>query len=350
MTETAEAVASPPDSTTWPGVTVVTPTLGNRADLLGQVLAAIKDQDYPGPLECIVVLDVRSAEGVMAAAAPPAGPPPAGGEQESGASTAAGLLAQTRAVAEAAGARVVENQRSPGLAGSRNTGIMAASTDLVAFCDDDDFWLPGKLAAQVRALLAEPAAALACCGIVVESAGNSIQRIHPAETVTFAELLRSRLTALHVSTFVARRAALLGGVGLVSEDIPGSRAEDYELLLRAARHGPVVNVPEASVRVLWHTGRQQMYGRWPLVAQALPWLLEQYPEFASEPAGYARIAGQVAFAAAACGDRRMTWAWARRAIRASVREPRPYLALAVTSGLVKPGTIVTALRRRGHGI
>jgi glycosyltransferase involved in cell wall biosynthesis len=313
-------------------VTVITPTLGNRADLLGQVLDAIKSQDYPGVTDSIVVLDVRSAEGLHATAA------------------AAEHLSQTRAVAEAAGARVIENDRTPGLAGSRNTGILAAATELVAFCDDDDFWLPGKLVAQVRALISEPAAALACCGITVESAGNAIERVHPGETVTFAELLRSRLTALHVSTFVARRAALMDAVGLVSEEIPGSRAEDYELLLRAARYGPVLNVPQSGVRVLWHTGRQQMYGRWPLVAQALPWLLERYPEFATVPAGYARIAGQVAFAAAACGDRSMTWRWARRSIRASIREPRPYLALAVASGLVKPGTIVTALRRRGHGI
>jgi GT2 family glycosyltransferase len=339
MTEIADAVRAQPEPARWPGVTVVTPTLGNRPDLLAQVLQAIRGQDYPGELNCIVVLDIRSAEGLLAAS----------GEDADGGGVAA-LLAQTRAVAEAAGARLVENQRSPGLAGSRNTGIMAATTELVANCDDDDFWLPGKLAAQVRALLAEPAAALACCGIVVESAGNSITRVHPAEKVTFPELLRSRLTALHVSTYVARRDALLDGVGLVSEEIPGSRAEDYEFLLRAARFGPVINVPQPGVRVLWHTGRQQMYGRWPLVAQALPWLLERYPEFATEPAGYARIAGQVAFAHAACGDRRMTWTWARRAIRASATEPRPYLALAVSSGLVKPGTIVGALRRRGHGI
>jgi glycosyltransferase involved in cell wall biosynthesis len=317
---------------------VITPTLGTRADLLGQVLEAVGSQDYPGDIETVVVLDVRSAEGLAVRS-------PAAGDLDG-----AGHWDETRKVAAAAGARVIENQRHPGLAGSRNTGILAAETEFVAFCDDDDFWLPGKLIAQVQALLAAPEAVLACCGISVESAGNVIDRVHPASAVTFTELLRSRLTALHVSTFVARRAALLDGVGLVSEEIPGSRAEDYELLLRAARRGPVLNIPRPEVRVLWHTGRQQMYGRWPLVAQALPWLLDHYPEFASVPAGYARIAGQVAFAEAACGNRRKAWNWARRAIRARAREPRAYLALAVACGVVKPGTIVTALRKRGHGI
>jgi glycosyltransferase involved in cell wall biosynthesis len=331
MPETLSSEVRPAEQVPWPAVTVITPTLGNRADLLGQVLAAITGQEYPGDIKPIVVLDVASAEGRAEGAPDP------------------NYWDEVRAVAAAGGARVVENQRIPGLAGSRNTGIMTADTDFVAFCDDDDFWLPGKLTAQMEALAAAPEAVLVCCGITVETAGNVVDRIHPAQTVTLTDLLRSRLTALHVSTFVARRAALTDDIGLVSEEIPGSRAEDYELLLRAARRSPVLNIPEPGVRVLWHTGRQQMYGRWPLVAQALPWLLDHYPEFNTVPVGYARIAGQVAFAHAACGERRQAWRWAGRAIRASVKEPRAYLALAVTCGL-KPATIVSALRKRGHGI
>ncbi|GAA3112086.1 hypothetical protein GCM10020001_033550 [Nonomuraea salmonea] len=48
--------------------------------------------------------------------------------------------------------RVLGNRRTSGLPGARNTGIDACETELVAFCDDDDVWRPGKLAAQVEAL------------------------------------------------------------------------------------------------------------------------------------------------------------------------------------------------------
>jgi glycosyltransferase involved in cell wall biosynthesis len=333
------------ESVRWPSVTAVVPTLGDRADLLERTLLGIRDQDYPGAVDCVVVLDRRSPDAAGWKGSGPQAPP-------GGTDTADDTRRweSTRRVAKAAGAKVIDNQRTPGLAGTRNTGILAASGELVAFCDDDDRWLPGKLRAQVTALAAEPAAVIACCGIRLEYGDMVITRVHPDPVVSFRDLLRSRLMELHVSSFLARRSALLNGVGLVSEEIPGSRAEDYEFLLRAARHGPVLNVPEPWVHVMWHTQRRAMYGRWPIVVQALPWLLEKYPEFRTVPAGYARIAGQIAFAAAASGKRTMALKWCWSAARANPRELRPYIALGVASGLVKPDSVVRWLHRTGRGM
>jgi hypothetical protein len=300
--------------------------------LLEQTLQAIVSQDYPGSIDCLVVLDQRSGDLGRA-----------DGDREE-------RWEQTRSVAKAAGAQVLENYRTPGLAGSRNTGILAATGELVANCDDDDYWLPGKLRAQVAALAAEPAAVVATCGITVEYGGTVTERVHPATIVTLRDLLASRIMAMHVSSFVSRRAVLLNGVGMVSEEIPGSRSEDYEFLLRAARHGPVVNVPLPGVFVRWHTQRKAMYGRWPVVAKALPWLLEEYPEFRTVPSGYARVAGQAAFASAASGNRSAAWTWVRKTISANPREPRAYIALGVMSGLVNPDSVVRWLHRRGHGV
>jgi glycosyltransferase involved in cell wall biosynthesis len=321
----------------WPSVTVVVPTMGERADVLEDTLRGIAAQDYPGTLECIIVLDRRSPDAET-------------GTSENATDGREAALEATRTVAEAWGCRLIDNTRTPGLAGTRNSGILAGTGELVAFCDDDDRWLPGKLQAQVPALAAAPGAPLVCCGITLEYGDTVVERVHPGTVVTFREFLRSRLMAMHVSTFLARRAALLDGVGLVSEELPGSRAEDYELLLRATRHAPVVNVPKPLVHVMWHTQRRAMYGRWPIVVQALPWLLDRYPEFRSEPAGYARIAGQISFAAAACGNRAMAWQWARRTIRARPLEPRAYIALGVMSGIVSPDQVIRWLHERGRGL
>jgi glycosyltransferase involved in cell wall biosynthesis len=321
----------------WPSVTVVVPTLGERADVLEHTVRGILAQDYPGNVECIIVLDRRS-------------PDTQSGAPANAADSDAAAIEATRAVARAHVCRLIDNTRTPGLAGTRNSGIIAATGELVAFCDDDDRWLPGKLRAQVAALAATPQSALACCGITVEYGDTTMERVHHSTVVGFGELLRSRLMALHSSTFLVWRAALLDGVGLVSEEIPGGQAEDYELLLRAARYAPIVNVPQPLVRVLWHTQRRGMYGTWPVVARALAWLLDRYPEFRTVPAGYARVAGQIAFAAAATGDRRMAWRWMWRAIRAHPREPRPYIALGVMSGLIDADQVMRWLHRRGRGI
>ncbi len=312
----------PPEPDTWPSVSVVVTTRGDRPQLLARALTAITAQDYHGRVDCIVVVD--GAAGAVGSAGAVSGVP-------------------------AGRARVIHNARTPGLAGARNTGILATRGELVAFCDDDDVWLQGKLRAQAAALAAAPSAALACCGIEVEYGTAVSVRVLPHREVTLADLLKSRLTELHSSTFLGRRSALLSSVGLVSEDIPGSYGEDYELLLRAARHGPIVNVPQQGVRVLWHD-RSHFDSQWATIVPALSWLLGRYPEFRSQPAGFARVAGQIAFAAAACGQRRLAWQWIRQALRARLLEPRGYLAVGVLAGVLKPDALVRALHRHGRGV
>ncbi|MFD0774850.1 glycosyltransferase, partial [Streptomonospora algeriensis] len=266
----------PSEKAGWPAVTAIVPTR-DRPDLLRQTLEHIREQDYPGTVRTLVVFDGTDPDRSL--------------ERGGG-----------RPV------RVLANTAAPGLAGARNTGILAAETELVAFCDDDDLWLPGKLRAQAAVLRAEPETELVCCGIRVAYDGTESDRVLHRSTVGFADLLRSRLTELHSSTFLLRRDALLSGCGTVDEEIPGGYGEDYELLLRLARRAPIRNVSEPLVRVLWHR-RSYFDGRWQTIATALRWLLTAYPEFRLVPRGYARIAGQVAFAEAAAGRRGAAMEW-----------------------------------------
>lgn len=301
----------------WPEITAVVPTR-DRPDLLRRTLEHIRAQDYPGTVRTLVVFDGTGPDRSL--------------ERDDGG----------RPV------RVLANTAAPGLAGARNTGILAAETELVAFCDDDDLWLPGKLRAQAAVLCAEPATELVCCGIRVAYDGAASDRVLQRSTVDFADLLRSRLTELHPSTFLLRRSALLDGCGSVDEEIPGGYGEDYELLLRLARRAPIRNVGEPLVRVLWHR-RSYFGGRWQTIATALRWLLTAYPEFRLVPRGYARVAGQIAFAEAAAGRRGAALEWCTAALRARWTEPRAYLAAAVACGL-PAAAVLRALHKRGRGI
>lgn len=237
----APAVRAAPAATnaepaSWPDVSVVIATR-NRPQLLREALASIRDQDYPGRIHSIVVFDQGVPDQDVARAEP------------------------RRPVT------AIANSRVPGLAGARNTGICHADGEFVAFLDDDDTWLPRKLRSQLPALLAAPGTSLASCGIRVEYADRHVDRALARDEITFNDLLRSRLAELHPSTFLMARRMVLEEIGLINENVPGGYAEDYEFLLRAARQGSIINVPEVHVRALWHRG-SYFSTRWETMARA----------------------------------------------------------------------------------
>lgn len=299
----------------WPSVGVVVPTRDRPASLRA-ALAGVRAQDYPGQVSVVIVYDQARPD---------------------------------ERLADGAGVTVTGNTRTPGLAGARNTGILALRSDLVAFCDDDDEWLPGKLRAQVAALRGRPGAEFASCGILVGWAGTSHPRLAGRAEVTHADLIRSRMVMVHSSTYLAWREALAGGIGLVDETIPGSQNEDWDLALRAARRHPIVNVDVPLVRVTWGASSHYAWD-WQTKADSLQWMLARHPELRACRRGAARVYAQLAFAYASQRRRGEACRWAWRALRQNWHERRVPFALAVAAGAVTGDTVLRGLNRRGHGI
>jgi hypothetical protein len=283
-----------------------------------QALESILTQDYPGPIEVVVVHDRSEPDHTLTRDAP------------------------GRRV------RVLSNTRTPGLSGARNTGILELGTPVVAFCDDDDVWLPGKLRRQIDRLAQHPEAAFVTSAMEVTCDGVSTVRRAGTDVVTVPQLARSRMAMLHSSSFVFRRQAMLEGFGLVDETLPRSMAEDWDLLLRAARHAPLQNVDEPLVRILWGT-TSYFNIAWPDKNEAHAWLLSHHPEIGQDRVGHGLLLGKLAFGSAVVGQRRVALRLAAHTLRRNWREPRGPLALAVVAGV--PGNWIQALlNRRGHGI
>jgi len=278
---------------------------------------SILAQRYPGSIECLVVFD--------------------GGDR----------LLPSVELGPGRALNSIENTRGSGLPAARNSGVLAAGSKLLAFCDDDDEWLPDKLHQQVTALARNQDVSAVSCGIEIVYRDRTVTRI-PKRRVTFDELLRSRVAELHSSTFLVRRDDLLGRIGLFDEAIPGGYAEDYEWLLRAAHAAPVLAVDKPLARIHWHDS--SFYeGRWGTLISSLHYLLEKYP-FRRDRKGLARIYGQLAFACAAAHRPRDSLRWSRRSIALDWRQPRAYLSVPVAAGLLRPETPLRFLHRFGRGI
>ncbi|MET8157235.1 glycosyltransferase family 2 protein [Sphaerisporangium sp. NPDC005289] len=330
-----------------PSVGVVVPTRGDRPRLLRAAVASVLAQTRPEAADVIVVVDgpaqVRAVARQLSDGAPQATPCTAQAAED------AVQVAVDRPGPGVPGAggrgavRVVANRLSPGLPGARNTGIAALDTDLVAFCDDDDVWLPGKLTAQLAALDADPDAEFAGCAIEVEYGSHRVVRLAGTDQVTRWHLTRSRMVMVHSSTFLFRRGSIWP-----DESAPGGQNEDWDLALRAVGRHPIAYVDRPLVRVRW--GGSAYATRWADRIAGLEWMLARHPYLAADPRGAARIYGQLAFHHAALGRRAAAWRWARRAFAARRGELRVPIALAVASGLVPAQTMLGLLHTRGHGI
>jgi len=315
VTEVLEANNAHGESAASPLVSVVIATL-NRPEMLRAAIAAVAEQTYAGPIECLVVFDQTEPDLSVAAS----------DEQRT--------------------VRVVRNDdRSPGLAGARNTGILAATGSLIAFCDDDDVWLPTKIERQVDGL---GDALTSVTGITIDYGGHLSDRIPTQRDFTLENLVRNRLMEAHPSTVMIRRDALLDRVGLVDEDIPGSYGEDFDFIIRAAQAGPVAVVEELLVVVRWG---QSMFSRdWATIIAAIDYLITKHQVIRNDPKAMARLYGRRAFAEAGLKHTRASLSDSWRTVRLSPTEKRAYVSIPVALRLVSAERLLDYAHRRGRGI
>jgi glycosyltransferase involved in cell wall biosynthesis len=146
---------------------------------------------------------------------------------------------------------IYQANRGPGAA--RNTGILTGRSDLIAFLDADDRWLPDKLARQMAHLHAHPTA-----GLVTGSEWQVYETGQPPLYLRRPPVGAARLypqilieNSVGNPSLVLVRRACFDRVGLFDESIP--LGQDWDMWIRIARAFPVGVVDAALITFTRHT-------------------------------------------------------------------------------------------------
>lgn len=137
---------------------------------------------------------------------------------------------------------VRQENRGPGAA--RNTAILKAQGEYIAFLDSDDVWLPRYLAEQIKTLRADPSLDFICSDAILFGDSVPAGRTYMETTssrgpVSFESLMQWGCLVL-TSCTIARRQSLID-VGLFDERAELISCEDFDLWLRLALHGCRMN-------------------------------------------------------------------------------------------------------------
>jgi teichuronic acid biosynthesis glycosyltransferase TuaG len=141
-------------------------------------------------------------------------------------------------------------------AAARNLGTERARGDWVAFLDDDDVWLPGKLRVQGEAISSGAYDLVACDA--TRSGGQPYFGLERATEPDRAELLRHN--PIITSTAVVRRSALIAGGGFTDSAVGMSikGVEDYAAWLNLAYLGARILVLPDQLVLYEDTGEQRV--------------------------------------------------------------------------------------------
>lgn len=300
-----------------PDVSVIIPTR-SRPTLLRRAIDSIVRQDYPGRIQCVVVFDQSRPDHSLE------------------------MTSDLRSVV------VVPNTRTPGLPGARNSGLRKCKGSYIAFCDDDDEWLQGKLDAQMRLIRHSPGAKCAATGIYVSTARGLYPKVPSLERIDHKDLAKDRLLAINPCSLIVA-SDVVREVGLVDEQIPNGYGEDYDWLLRITSRFPIEVVRQPLVIVRWHE-RSWFKDRWANIDAAIEYLLDKHPDLASSRIGYSRLISRRAIAKAAMGEKGAALRLAVRAVWLNPLQKRCFATFAILAGVLDVGKTQEIANRFGRGL
>lgn len=145
-----------------------------------------------------------------------------------------------------------EHQINQGAAAARNRGIELAASPLIAFLDQDDLWLPQKLASQISLLRQQPEAGYSITHMefFIEAGATPPVWVRPER------LQGAQLGYLPSCLLVWRKT--FEWVGTFDTNLPNGSDTDWLGRVREAQI-PIAIVPEVLTRNRVHAGNQSQF-------------------------------------------------------------------------------------------
>lgn len=247
----------------------------------------------------------------------------------------------------------VIHQPNAGRSAARNTGIEAASGDLIAFLDDDDTLTPDSIAVRASVLEQQPEYQVVYGDIAITDLDGKSQGKFSEITgtvapsgIVFAAFAQRNLRPIHA--FMIRRSCfeVIGKF-----DAPLSYFEDYDLWLKAAAHFEFYYLNEVlgdyrfhSQQTVAHKQREMQEGEVEVRARIF-----NTPAFSRmAPTQKARVYSVHATQHILTGDTKSARLWYWKAIQTAPWLLRPYLLLGFSlfgkQGMDRIGRLIRGLR------
>ncbi len=162
---------------------------------------------------------------------------------------------------DTASVKLVRLEKNQGIVGALNTGIAAITptgVSYIARLDCGDLYVPGRFAAQVHFLEANPDhVVVGTAADYIDPAGKLIFNHHPPED--HAKISRQiRYNSPHIHPSVMLRVEALSQVGGYRDKF--MHAEDYDLFFRLSQVGKLANLPQAFLK--YEVSPGQLSQRW----------------------------------------------------------------------------------------